>query len=1372
MKGIQLAIIFCVCLSATLYGGKVDTTTAELVAGHYYLSRISSSNQPHLKSLSIEDVKLHLIHQEFGAADSTEGLKSTSSLPLYYVFNVDHDKGFIIVSADDRIYPVLGYSFHGRFSPDNQPPAFRAWMNHYKDQIQEVISRDLGLNTSSPFPGEWAKYSSGIIPDVDYELSAVGPLLSTIWGQGCYYNKFCPEDDRGPCGKVWAGCVAVGMAQIMNYWNIPSTSNASAGYEDTLNYDADDEVIPGSAYGQIPGFVSTPYDWVNMPDSLISQSTVVQVDAVAELLKHCGVAIEMNYGPFGSPASIRAARDALVSIFKYAPAAQLVRGKDFTDSEWHNVLVNELDHGRPMLYVGNDGEDAGHAFVCDGYMGSSEFHFNWGWRGIFQENYFYLDDLTPGDDNYSENQWAVIGIYPDNLTSDPCDNVLTISGMGTGFTQTFMGGGAGVWDIGVCGFETPGMEQVYSFVAPESGTYSITVTTASGYVDYFWRATTCGESDWNCIGDINDTGQYGSMNWTEGTTYYILLDDEDSQTGVHQFHINTGSLILSYDSHEIDDDQSTSWGDDDGKAEPGESIELTVTLLNSGSEAVHYVTAILFTADPDIAITDDTVNYGTIDGGTVKGVSDFDFDVSITCPDKDILFVLDITADEGDWTDTFYVHIYSDVEVNPCDHVLAIDGCGTDHTQTFTGGGTGVWDITSCNYNTPGMEQVYSFVAPESGNYSITVTSASGFVDYFWRASGCGESGWTCILDIDNAGTYGSMNWTADATYYILLDDVDTWTGTHQFYINCGSPILAYDSHEIDDDKENGSSGDDDGLAEPGESIELDVTLLNSGSEAAHNVTAILSTTDPDITITDDTLNFGTIAGGAALRNNDFDFDVSLTCPIKDVLFTLDITADEGNWTDTFSVHIYGSSVSNPCNNVIAISGTGAGYAQTYMGGGSGVWDINSCGYHTPGLEQVYSFIAPASGTYSIDVASADGHVNYSWQASGCDESGWTCISNIAYPGTYGAMSWIAGTTYYILLDDKDSITDTHRFHINLGEPVLEYYGYEIDDDKENGSSGDDDGLPETGESIELSVILHNSGRGAAHLVKAILSTTDPDITITENELSCEMIDAGRSERVADFDFDVSMTCPEKYVLFSLDITADEGDWNASFYVHIYDTTMDPCDSVIAIYGCGESHTQTFTGEGAGVWDLAGCGFSTPGMEQVYGFIAPESGDYRIDVTNASGSVDYFWKASLCRDTGWECIESISNTGQYGSMDWTRGKTYYILLDNENITNVTHEFNIHCASVGIKDKQLFVNDLYIYPNPTEDWLNISVPDDLKGEVLVTITDVMGLTVYAGSMEGLSAKQDQALNISTLEEGIYFIRLSGREFDRILRFVRY
>ncbi len=135
----------------------------------------------------------------------------------------------------------------------------------------------------------------------------------------------------------------------------------------------------------------------------------------------------------------------------------------------------------------------------------------------------------------------------------------------------------------------------------------------------------------------------------------------------------------------------------------------------------------------------------------------------------------------GDWNGTGNC----DALPGPCDDVISIDDCGSSYAQTYVSGGSGVWDSNPCYFSSPGTEQVYSFVAPTTGTYSIQVTADGTYVDYNWQASSCAESGWTCIDDISASGEYGSMSWTAGTTYYILLDDENTTASTHTFYVNC-----------------------------------------------------------------------------------------------------------------------------------------------------------------------------------------------------------------------------------------------------------------------------------------------------------------------------------------------------------------------------------------------------------------------------------------------------------------------------------------------------------------------------------------------------------------------------------------------------------
>ncbi len=126
-----------------------------------------------------------------------------------------------------------------------------------------------------------------------------------------------------------------------------------------------------------------------------------------------------------------------------------------------------------------------------------------------------------------------------------------------------------------------------------------------------------------------------------------------------------------------------------------------------------------------------------------------------------------------------------------------------------------------------------------------------------------------------------------------------------------------------------------------------------------------------------------------------------------------------------------------------------------------------------------------------------------------------------------------------------------------------------------------------------------------------------------------------------------------------------------------------PCASILNIGGCGQSIGATMSG--AGSWNINACGWTTNGVESVFSFTPTSSGVHSIDVTSATGGfVDFFWKPASggCNNTGWNCIDDISLTGNYGAMNWTAGVTYYILLDPEGTGAYDFTFNIECPAGG------------------------------------------------------------------------------------------
>ena len=320
----------------------------------------------------------------------------------YHVINYPSG-GWAIVAGDDVAQPIIAYSYDGTFSVSKtRPPQFERWMENIKNEVHEAIQKQ--TKPIKPTIEKWDRLAvsseSFETPTILY--SAAPPLLSTTWNQNANYNSECPEDEFGPGGHVWAGCVATAMAQVMKYHNWPDSGMGSHAYTPDTN----------PQYGvQSVDFSAATYDWDIMPDSLDGASSAA-ITAVATLIYHCGVSVDMNYTPTGSGANMSTdAVNALTSYFKFHPYLYFAEKSDFSSSEWISMLQTEINNGRPVLYEGSG--TGGHAFICDGFGSPTDeyFHFNWGWGGSM-DGYFLLTDLTPYDRDYTNEQGALLGVRP------------------------------------------------------------------------------------------------------------------------------------------------------------------------------------------------------------------------------------------------------------------------------------------------------------------------------------------------------------------------------------------------------------------------------------------------------------------------------------------------------------------------------------------------------------------------------------------------------------------------------------------------------------------------------------------------------------------------------------------------------------------------------------------------------------------------------------------------------------------------------------------------------------------------------------------------------------------------------------------------
>ena len=294
-----------------------------------------------------------------------------------YVFNGDHS--FVIVAADDVMTPVIGYALDRCFLPETMNDNLRGWLLQIDANIQAV--RDHGGQADN-VREQWDSLRNGLeLPKVN--RNHVEPMLKTNWGQNAPFNDLCPTG----CPT---GCSATAMAQVMKYWEFPNHGIGSYFY-----------VHP--VYGTLSAnFSATTYDWDHMPlNANALNCSEVERQALSTLMYHCGVSIDMDYGPNESAGDMTKMVARMPDYFGYARTVEWRYQRNYSDAAWKSLLKTELDAGRPMCYASALPRSGFHAFVCDGYDEMDFFHFNWGWNGS-GDGYFDVNTMIPvGEINYN-----------------------------------------------------------------------------------------------------------------------------------------------------------------------------------------------------------------------------------------------------------------------------------------------------------------------------------------------------------------------------------------------------------------------------------------------------------------------------------------------------------------------------------------------------------------------------------------------------------------------------------------------------------------------------------------------------------------------------------------------------------------------------------------------------------------------------------------------------------------------------------------------------------------------------------------------------------------------------------------------------------
>ena len=358
MKALLLTVLATTAMNVN--AADINADAARLVANSFLKQHATSASG---MFTSRAQATLRLVHAEKASA--------LSQACDYYAFNVDGG-GFIIVAGEDRATPILGYSDKGGIDFNNLPAPLQDLLDGYKAEIEFL--RDY-------------KGDDLVQAPVSFNASGtVEPLISTTWGQEMPYYLQCPLYQGEYCV---VGCVATAMAQVMNYWQYPTSLSSVSRY---YCYDIG---------GYVQALPATTIDYSLMLDSychwdwdnsqLVQDTyTDAQAQEVAKLGRYCGQAVKMGYSPEGSGAYTDDQLSAMKK-FGYSSAALYSKGgsggwswggsSNYSTSQWEAMIRTELDAGRPILYSANDPSNGGHAFICDGYNNEGKFHFNYGWYG-------------------------------------------------------------------------------------------------------------------------------------------------------------------------------------------------------------------------------------------------------------------------------------------------------------------------------------------------------------------------------------------------------------------------------------------------------------------------------------------------------------------------------------------------------------------------------------------------------------------------------------------------------------------------------------------------------------------------------------------------------------------------------------------------------------------------------------------------------------------------------------------------------------------------------------------------------------------------------------------------------------------------------
>lgn len=319
---------------------------------------------------------LQLLHAEMSSVNVT--------MNAYYIYNTGD--GFVIVAGDDRAEQILGYGDE-ELDINDIPCGMQFLLDSYKEQIDYLFEH----------PGLVVETPSMNVPRLT--ATSVAPLLTAKYSQGKPFYNLTPIYNGSHCKT---GCSCVALCQVMHYWQYPTITVPSVKAYTTSTHNI-----------YMPELPSDRFHWNYIKADYSGSYTADEAYSIAKLMKYAGQAMEMDYSPDGSGATVSKIRDAAI-LFGYDHNAEVLYKENYTDAQWAALIQAELSARRPIIYAGwsaSNGSLVGHAFNIDGYNASKNlYHINWGWGS--SGNYYALNAFNTSNYHFNHMQRMIVGLKP------------------------------------------------------------------------------------------------------------------------------------------------------------------------------------------------------------------------------------------------------------------------------------------------------------------------------------------------------------------------------------------------------------------------------------------------------------------------------------------------------------------------------------------------------------------------------------------------------------------------------------------------------------------------------------------------------------------------------------------------------------------------------------------------------------------------------------------------------------------------------------------------------------------------------------------------------------------------------------------------